>query len=943
MAQLWLSWGIRPQAMIGHSIGEYVAATLSGVFSLKDALTLVAVRGRLMQSLPKGAMLAVSEPKEKLTRRLREGHYDDLSLAAINGPSLCVVSGRFEAIEALQQSLTEQGVTCRRLHTSHAFHSAMMDPILAAFSEQVKRVQLHPPEIPYISNVTGTWITDEEATNPTYWVKHLRQTVRFAEGLAELLKEPDSILLEVGPRRTLSTLAKRQPDITEQVVLRSLPHPREEQSDLACLLTTLGHLWIAGGTIDWQGFYAHERRHRLGLPTYPFERQRYWIDPPKGDLAQLLPSRELSEAGSFKQEIAEWFYIPSWERSFAPSRVLGAPPASLEAGCCLLFVDECGLGYQLAKRLRESGQDVITVSRGLGFTKLSNQTYVLNPERRDGYDALLQDLLRQGKHPQTIVHLWRVTSSPSQSIEAGLKLGFYSLLFLAQALESTTESIQLIVVTNHMQQVSGEEILCPEKATILGPVKVIPQEYRNISCRSIDVVVADEISADSILVKQLLAELTPHSDFRLKHRGNALAQVMAYRGHYRWEQTFKPVRAELSQLSTESLIREGGVYLITGGLGGIGLLFAEELASKSAKLILTGRSAFPEREQWPEWLATHDENDQLSRKIRKVQALEELGAQVLLIRADVSNQKQMQAAIDQVENAFGQLNGVIHAAGVVKDSFHLIQDISSTECEIQFQPKVNGLLVLEKVLQGQKLDFCILLSSLSSVLGGLGFVAYSAANLFMDAFTQKHNRESAIRWCSVNWDGWHLQEEELNADMPTTQFGATLAELAIRPKEGVEAFRLLTTLFQDDQVVVSTGALQARIAKWINFDTDDQPETEQVLDSFSSHARPSLQNAYLAPQTQIEQELVSIWQELLGIGQVGVTDDFWQLGGHSLLGTQLISRVRKTFQVSLPLQSLFEEPTVAGLANYIETSKRVAQGKPMQVDIDTNEFEEGIL
>jgi acyl carrier protein len=349
---------------------------------------------------------------------------------------------------------------------------------------------------------------------------------------------------------------------------------------------------------------------------------------------------------------------------------------------------------------------------------------------------------------------------------------------------------------------------------------------------------------------------------------------------------------------------------------------------------LIGRSAFPDREEWEGWLATHESDEKVSGRIRKIQALEELGAEVLVISADVANHKQMQVAMNQAEKTFGQLNGVIHAAGITKES-RLIQEISPTDCEKQFRPKVHGLLVLQKILQGKGLDFCLLLSSLSSVLGGLGFVAYSAANLFMDAFAHQHNRESSIRWVSVNWDGWRLQEEGLDSEMQGAQqqkdftlpsstmdmsnlfssssFGASVAELAITPQEGVQAFRILTTLFEDDQVVVSTGELQARISKWINFEVDDQQDTERVVKSFSSHPRPTLQSTYVAPITQMEQQMVDIWKEVLGIEQIGITDDFFELGGHSLLATQLIFRLRSAFQVDFPLRKLFEAPTVEGV------------------------------
>jgi acyl transferase domain-containing protein len=275
LARLWMEWGVRPQAMIGHSIGEYVAACLAGVFSLEDALALVARRGQMMQNLPPGAMLSIPLPEEKVRPLLG----NTLSLASVNEPARCVISGPIDAIDASQSQLAEQGVNCRRLHTSHAFHSAMMDPILGPFIDQVKRVDLQPPQIPYVSNVTGTWITAAEATDPSYWARHLRQTVRFADGLKEMLRDTRQVLLEIGPGWTLYTFARGHPSSTaEHVILSSLRHPREQVSDVAFLLTTLGELCLAGVRIDWSGFYIHERRCRLPLPTYPFERKRYWIE-----------------------------------------------------------------------------------------------------------------------------------------------------------------------------------------------------------------------------------------------------------------------------------------------------------------------------------------------------------------------------------------------------------------------------------------------------------------------------------------------------------------------------------------------------------------------------------------------------------------------------------------------------------------------------------------
>jgi len=905
LAKLWMEWGITPSAMLGHSIGEYVAATIAGVFSLEDALALVTARGQLMQKLSSGTMLAVPLPEKEVQPLLGQ----TLSLAAINGLSSCVVSGQTEAVEALQNQLASQGVECRLLHTSHAFHSQMMEPILKPFTERVKQVSLKPPQIPYLSNVTGTWITAKQATDPNYWRQHLRQTVRFAEGLQELLKEPAQILLEVGPGKTLSTLARRHPDKqAEQVVLSSVRHPQEPGSDVAFLLNALGQLWLAGVKVDWSGFYTHEQRHRLPLPTYPFERQRYWIEPPKPGQDDRSTPVSLGK----KPDIADWFYLPFWKPSVPPMRSLQGELAA-QTSCTLVFSDECGLASQLVKQLRTQSQDVITVKVGSEFAKLSDRLYTLNPQQRNDYDALLDELLAQHKLPNRIVHFWSVTpvgekESGFEGVEKAQETGFYSLLFLAQALgkQNLTDELQITVVSNNMQSVTGVEVLCPEKATVLGPIKVIPQEYPNIRCRSIDVVLPDRGSwQKEKLLDQLLTEITTQSD----------DLVIAYRGNHRWVQTFESVRLEEAKGTPR--LKKGGVYLITGGLGGIGLVLAEHLAKTvQAKLILTGRSAFPARDEWEKWLATHNEQDSVSRKIRKVQKLEELGAEVLVVSADVANLEQMQdAIIAKASQQFGQLNGVIHGAGILTEKlFSTIDKTGKTDCEQQFKPKIQGLLVLEKLLQNTELDFCLLLSSLSSVLGGLGFASYSAANIFMDAFVHQHNQKNKVAWLSVNWDSWKVGEETKNNGL----LGSVLAEFAIKSEEGVEIFKRLLSWSEIHQVVVSTGELQSRINQWLKPKSLQESAASKKVNSSSVYSRPNLPNAYVVPRNEVEQKLAEIWQELLGIELVGIHDNFFQLGGDSIVSTQIVFKAKEIGLQLLPKQ-LFEHQTIAELATVAGT------------------------
>ncbi|HEU4874869.1 MAG TPA: MupA/Atu3671 family FMN-dependent luciferase-like monooxygenase, partial [Pyrinomonadaceae bacterium] len=293
LAKLWMEWGIVPESMIGHSIGEYVAACLAGVFSLEDALRVVAARGEIMQRLPRGAMLAVSLTPAEAEPYLSE----QVSLAAINSPALCVLSGTIEAIDRLEQRLASEGAICRRLHTSHAFHSVMMEPALEEFTQVVRSVERHAPQIPYLSNVTGKWITEAQAIDPSYWARHLREAVQFSAGVAELLNDPAIVLLEVGPGQTLATNVKLHGTSQwhlDRVALASLRPPKGEHSEIEFLLKTVGRLWLAGVGIDWSRFYAAQPRRRVPLPPYPFERRRYWIDPPneQTELNEQVTSNE---------------------------------------------------------------------------------------------------------------------------------------------------------------------------------------------------------------------------------------------------------------------------------------------------------------------------------------------------------------------------------------------------------------------------------------------------------------------------------------------------------------------------------------------------------------------------------------------------------------------------------------------------------------------------
>ncbi len=897
LAQLWMSWGIRPCAMIGYSIGEYVAAALAEVLSLEDALTLVAKRAQMIQELPEGAMLAVPLSESEIQPLLNE----NISLSAINGSSLCVIAGATDAVEEWERQLSQQNLVGKRLQTSHAFHSVMMEAIAPAFRDLVKTFTLKSPKIPYLSNVTGTWITAEQATDPSYWVNHLCQPVRFASGVQQLWQKDNPILLEIGPGQGLISFASQcvGSDDIKAVMLPSLRHSYEQQSDVAFLLNTLGRLWLAGVKVDWSSFYAAEQRNRIPLPTYPFERQRYWIEAnPEAALATPL-----QQTLQRKPNIADWFYIPSWKRSDYKAL------KSKQKLCWLVFVDATGVGSQIAKKLNTEGHDVITITVGQQFSKLDDCVYAINPQASSDYDALLKELDSLDLNPNAIAHFWSLIpnqqgQSPHQFFEECQNNGFYSLLFLAQGLgkQEITNDLQILVVTNNVQEVNGDEKLCPEKATVMGICKVIPQEYPNITCRNIDVVIPESgTRQENQLIDQLLAELTQ----------TASENMVAYRGKHRWVQTFELIHLEEPDEGTIS-IREGGVYLIVGGLGGIGLLLAEYLAQTArAKLILTGRSGLPPKQEWSQWLASHDEDDDITCQIKKVQALEKLGSEVLICRADIGNLEQMQAVMTQASDRFGEIHGVIHAAGI--RLYRTVQQISKTECENQLRSTGYGLFVLEDILQGKELDFCLLISSLSTIIGVLGMAAYPAAYTFTDAFVHKHNQTSLVPWRSIKGE-WMTQE---SSESMTVLKGA---DSAMTRQEGLEAIKRFLFTSQLIQVAVLTVDLQDTIKKWTKPEFSKGSKLTEKVSYSSFYSRPNLENDYVAPRSQVEQTIANIWGELLAIDPVGIHDNFFELGGDSVLGIQVSARAAKA-GFRLTPEQLFEYQTIAELAEVASTSQ----------------------
>ncbi|MBY8914126.1 acyltransferase domain-containing protein [Bacillus sp. YC2] len=896
LAKLLESAGVTPDYMIGHSIGEYTAACLSGVFSLETAIQLVAERGRLMQGLKPGTMMSVLLPEEELMRMLPEC----LSLAAVNAENACVVSGEEVDIDRFSHLLEEKEILFRKLNTSHAFHSYMMDPVLADFEQVLKQSDLNSPRIPFLSNVTGTWIKPEQAADPAYWVKHLRGAVRFHEGLSELLTDENVLCIEAGPGNTLSALCKRHPKRTkDHGIANMVRHVHETDHDHAYFLKKLGELWLNGCEINWRRYYGDEQKHLIPLPHYPFEKKRYWLDAAKQE--EVFTS---SAEPNQKLPMEKWFYLPSWKRQVKPE---GVKKLADEKRTTLVFHEETKFSFSLVQKLEQNGMKTVIVKKGARFEKNGPGSYTIHPASGSDYEKLFASLQEDQLLPQRVIHTWNVSEGleeQEQSFAISSESGYYSLIFTAQAAarQKQINNCELFILTSGLHEVTGGEFINAEKSAVLGPIKVIPQEYNHIKCWNIDIPPVPESLTwkEEELIDQIISETeTPGKD-----------QIIAYRHRKRWVQMYQPVTLN-KKPGLPHMIRSGGVYLITGGLGGIGFVLSKLLAKEGqVKLILTGRSGLPPRDQWAALCSGSGENEAIVSKIMKVKELERLGAEVTAVSADAGNLQDMQKVVKDIYSAYGRLNGVFHAAGLPgSSSFRAIKDIpdEARNGEEQFQSKVKGLKVLETLLEGEEIDFCFLFSSISAALGGLGFSAYSAANIYMDAFAQRMNQKSKAPWICVNWDAWNFWGDLDSA------IGQSIAELAIIPDEGAELFQYVLSADSCRHLLVSTGSLNHRIRQWISMETKEA-ETKKT----SIHTRPELKNPYVAPRNQTEQVICRVWQDFMGLEQVGIHDNFFDLGASSLDIVQVTNRLNQELGTNEAVVTLFTYPSVSALAQYIQ-------------------------
>ncbi len=767
LARQWMHWGVQPAAAIGHSVGELVAATLTGVFTPGDALRLVVARGSLMQSMPTGKMLAVPVAADDLDLP------HPVAIAAVNAADLTVVTGPSEEIDALRERLAADGIVAQPLHTSHAFHSASMDGAIEPFTQIVSKVKRRPPAFPIVSNSTGDYLTDEQACDPAYWGAHLRQPVQFSRSLTRLIEDGCTVFLEIGPGQALTTLARRHlGDAAGAVALPSLRHPRRSEADGEALAVALTTAWTHGVEIAWHAYYGDESRVHADLPTYPFERKRHWLEGPAhrsaphtaapgpvaadgahvlGATAAGATDTEPQQSPNGERQPAQApgygvrLFMPMWTER-ARSDLSQLVPAGTR---WLVFAGRGSLVDELVCGLRDRGDVVATVSAGSQYEQIAPGRYVVAPAAESDYNALFGALRAANALPDRIVHLWLADDSrsekPSMLCDADQEqeLGFYSLLALAKALarHASGRSVHVDVVSRGVFGAVGDELLKPVRASVEGIINLLPQELAPASSRHIDLRARPSVEASTVNeVQPLLRELL----------AAPLESKVAVRGRKTWTRSFREEPVE-PVAAAPRLLRERGVYLITGGLGGIGLVVAEDLARLvRAKIVLTARSPFPARAVWEATLADPQADREVVRKIEALRRIEELGGSVIVAQADVADSASMQRALELAEARFGRLNGIFHAAGVAGGGMMALK--SRATAEAVFAPKLGGLRVIDELLV-DRVDFVVLFSSIASMATDFGLSDYAGANAVLDAYAQAHvgGRAHVV---TITWGGW---------------------------------------------------------------------------------------------------------------------------------------------------------------------------------------------
>jgi NAD(P)-dependent dehydrogenase (short-subunit alcohol dehydrogenase family) len=674
----------------------------------------------------------------------------------------------------------------------------------------------------------------------------------------------------------------------------------------------VGQAWLAGVAIDWAGYHAHARCRRVPLPTYPFERQRFWVEQEDDTQLAADPIQDVSARRAWK----DWFHLPSWRIS-APLHIARTAQQEAPSGCIVL-ADDTAFASVLTAELKRCSAQVIRVRSGATYA-YGAEEIVIDVEQPAHYLRMLDDLKRNGQEFETIVHAFNVGGRRDAAWtfdQSVLDRTLYGVLYLVQALNESMpqKPVRLNLLSSNLASIIDEDVIQPEKSVLNGVGRVISREFGQITCKCVDVSdpgrAGERLAPMAACIAQEVLLDTPDV-------------MIAYRGTKRWVQAFENVPHDVP-LHHAGLLRQQGVYLITGGLGGIGLAIAQYLTrTVQARLVLVGRSGLPARDSWQS-IIDSDRESTVARQILDVMQLESLGSEVTVMGADVADAAQIAEVVRTAVSRFGAIHGVVHAAGVPGGGAMTTKTREAVDRVVR--PKIRGTVALATALQGMQLDLFVLCSSMNAIIGGFGQYDYCAANAFMDGFAHRHDDATGTRYIAINWDAWKDVGMAVNTQLPEylRKQREKALQSAIQTGEGMDVFAsVLHRPMPQWMIVTRNPELLLAQERSLRASEDLGPVKTGPL-----QARPELTTAYLSPSNSIEATLAEIWQELLAVDQVGIRDNFFELGGDSLLITRLHTMMRNRLPAEthdLPLKSLFEHSTIASIAAVIGEREEAQQ------------------
>ncbi|TRX33013.1 SDR family NAD(P)-dependent oxidoreductase [Flavobacterium sp. ZT3R18] len=864
LAKLLINYGIVPKYMIGHSIGEYTAACISGLFTFEQALKLVVKRGGLMHRLPKGSMISVPMNELQAQSFLNE----EISLAAINGPEQIVFSGGDHAIQELIEKLTEKDISYIRLHTSHAFHSSMQESILKEFDNEFKSVEFNNIQIPFISNLTGDFIKNEEAISSEYWTNQLRNTVNFSKGISNFLSDNNLVFIEVGAGSSLSSLIRQQKTEKKFTTVDILRSVKIIENDEKYFLEKLGLLWTYGVSIKWQELYKNEDRYRISLPTYAFDKLMYQTEIDVEKLFNIVNQKMLNDLDNS-------FYFPSWKRS-----VLNQKSTS-DSRIFLVFSDNSDCSKKIIEEILCTNNSVIEVSIGMSYFKHSSTKFSIDPSDIRDYNQLFQDVESEGLNISDIIYLWglNIKSSEIKLVEENLE---FNLIYfcLGRIIKVWGKGVDknIFVFTNLLHSVLGNENINYVHSLLLGLIKVMPLENQIIGA-NIDIDLSD---VDEKLIRDIVSEFL-NNDLQSE-------RIISYRLGQRWVQEFQKGTQDLTKKET-SFVKKQGTYLITGGLGNLGFSISKHLINKhQANVILLGRKSLNEI----------NENNLYEKRFKE---LKSINNNVVYLNVDISNIDEFKEELSVNKAMFDDINGIIHLAGNVdSNDLEFIENTSFKKTISMLAAKVKGVECLYEVFKNHDLDFIWMSSSLAATFGGISFGAYAAANCYLDYFTFcKSGKLKCVQLPKINFEESLVDKQQniLSVD------------------EVIEVFEKSLNIKSSNVIYVSKEDIPLKLNRMFSI----QSEALKSKQIFEKIERPVLQSEYQSPQTDIERRLKVIFEDFFEILDIGVTDDFFELGGDSLRAMVILKKINKEFNIEISISDFFSNKNIQGTANLIEEKK----------------------